>query len=101
MTLHRARVVVAIEATEDLKLCVKYIRIVDGDITLDELLFEWFNMTGFTSEGARRNCIDSIAFFLRCRPPLRDAIMGALDAPSAREVKDAIEGSREKEKATS
>lgn len=84
---YRARVLVAVEAQPDFKLCVKFIRIVDdGDFEPDALVFEWFDATGGTREEARRKCIESIANYVRRRPDLRESILGALDAPSALEV---------------
>lgn len=83
----KARVLVAVEAQSDFKLCVKFIRIVDDtDFDPDALVFEWFKMSGHTIEDARRNCINSIAIYLRSRPSLRDPVLGALDEKSALEV---------------
>jgi hypothetical protein len=92
--MQRARVLVSIESTDELKLVVKLIRVVDEDVTVDDLMFEWFNMVGFTKEDARRNCIESIAFFLLCRPELYQAIIGALDDSCANEVKSAIKSAK-------
>jgi hypothetical protein len=87
----RARVLVAVEAQADLKLCVKFIRIVDDEaFEPDALVFEWFTMVGHTREDARRNCIESIAYYVRCRPNMREPILGALDAKCALEVAAAI-----------
>lgn len=87
----RARVLVAVEAQPDFKLCVKFIRIVDdAAFEPDALVFEWFNMAGNTREDARRNCIESIAMYLRSRPELRDPVLGALDAMCALEVAGAL-----------
>lgn len=87
----RARVLVAVEAQADFKLCVKYIRIVDDTaFEPDVLVFEWFNMVGHTREDAHRNCVESIAMYLRCRPDLRDPILGALDGTCALEVAGAL-----------
>lgn len=87
----RARVLVAVEAQPDFKLCVKFIRIVDdAAFEPDALVFEWFDMAGHTREDARRNCIESIAMYLRCRPELRDPVLGALDAMCALEVAGAL-----------
>lgn len=87
----KARVLVAVEAQPDLKLCVKFIRIVDDNsFEPDVLVFEWFTMIGQTREDARRKCVEAIAYYVRCRPDLRDSILGALDATCALEVAGAI-----------
>jgi hypothetical protein len=87
----KARVLVAVEAQPDLKLCVKFIRIVDDEnFEPDTLVFEWFNMVGNSREDARRNCVASIAYYVRCRPDLRESILGALDETCALEVAGAI-----------
>lgn len=87
----KARVLVAVEAQPDFKLCVKYIRIVDdGDFDPDALVFEWFRMAGHTREDARLNCVASIAIYLRSRPGLRGPVLGALDSKSALEVVAAL-----------
>lgn len=91
MTAARVRVLVAVEAQSDFKLCVKFIRIVDdSNFGPDALVFEWFTEVGSTSEVARRKCVESIANYVRCRPDLRESILGALDAMSALEVAGAI-----------
>lgn len=89
----RARVLVAVEASNELKLCVKFIRILESDgreTEPDDLVLEWFSMRGNTREDARRNCVESIALYIRSRPELREAILGALDAACALEVAGAI-----------
>ena len=89
----RARVLVAVDASNDFKLCVKFIRIVESDgreTEPDDLVFEWFSMRGNTRDDARRNCVESIALYIRSRPELREAILGALDAVCALEVAGAI-----------
>lgn len=85
---HRAHVVVGVDAAEDMKLRVSLIRIVDSMRIGDrqDLVCEWFSMTGRSREDARKNCVESIAFFIRCRPELRDPIMGALDTQTALDV---------------
>ena len=86
-----ARVLVAVEAQTDFKLCVKAIRIVDDTaFEPDALVFEWFAMPGRTREDARRNCIESIARYLQSRPNMRDPILGALDTMCALEVAGAL-----------
>lgn len=85
---HRAHVLVAVDAADDMKLRVSLIRIVENMRITDkkDLVCEWFSMTGKSREDARRNCVESIAFFIRCRPELRDPIMGALDTQTALDV---------------
>jgi len=87
VTRVRAYVVVTIESDGDLKLSVKHISVVDYPAALmaSDLVFEWFSMIGTTIEAARQNCLDSIAFYARCRPGMKDAIVAALD-PSCAEV---------------
>lgn len=91
MAKSRARVLVDIEATDDLKLIMRRIRVVDDDITLDDATFEWFNQIGHSPQDARRNCVEAIAFFARCRPELRASIVQALDVSCANDVACAIE----------
>ena len=87
----RARVLVSVEATAELKLCVSTIQIVEGDrFEADGLVFEWFTMLGYTPEAARQNCVESIGFYIRCRPELRDVILGALDPTCAIDVRAVI-----------
>ncbi len=91
MTRARAYVVVTIESDSDLKLSVKHISVVDYPAALmaSDLVFEWFSMIGSNSEAARQNCLDSIAFYARCRPGMKDAIIAALE-PSCADVVRAI-----------
>lgn len=89
----RARVLVAVESGADLRLTVKYIRIVNDDnFEPGTLVFEWFNAIGHTSEAARRSCVESIAKYLRKRPDLHEQIMSALDLMTGLEVMGAICG---------
>jgi hypothetical protein len=81
-----ASVIVGVESTDELKLNVKLIHIVDGDAEMGDLVFKWFVQSGNTIEEARENCLGSIAFYARCRPDLRDAILKALEPEAAREV---------------
>jgi hypothetical protein len=101
---HRARVLVAVEASDELKLCVKLIRIVEVEVHEqegpDDLVFEWFSMTGNSREDARRNCVESIEFYLFCRPELRDAILEALDTTTAEEVAIRLKGRTREEETT-
>lgn len=86
----RASVVIAVESDDDMKLTIKLIQIVVGPPNWDDFVFEWFRETGHTEEDARANCIDSIAFYLRCRSQFREQILNALDPESAREVRQRL-----------
>lgn len=85
-----ASVIVGVESTDELKLHVKLIHVVDGDAEMGDLVFKWFVQSGNTIEEARSNCYGSIAFYMRCRPDLRDSILKALEPEAAREVCDRL-----------
>lgn len=85
MTKPRVTVVVGVESTDDLKLHVKLIHVVDGEPEIGDFVFKWFAMAGNTIEEARENALGSMAFYLRCRVDLRDPILKALE-PEARRV---------------
>lgn len=87
----RVRAVVGLEASDDLKLSVKLIQLVEGDEKLDDFVFEWFAQSGNTLGEARENCVGSIAFYLRrCTPGLRGSILNALEPEAARDVRDRL-----------
>lgn len=86
-------VTVGVSDADSFALNVKHIQIMPYPAAMlaNDLVFEWFTMIGNSEGDARRNCIDSIAFYARCRPGMRDAILGALDRSCAAEVRAAIE----------
>lgn len=97
-------VMIGIEANDELKLNVKLIQLVDGEPGIGEysqFVFRWFTMHGNTQEGARENCLESLAFYLRCSDPgLRDSVLNALEPAAARDVRARLGLPREEEKAT-
>lgn len=89
----RAHVYVKLEPSAELKLCVQHIYLSEAPRLRDDvfsLVFEWFTMVGNSDAEARQNCIDSIAFYMRCRPDLRDAISKALDPSCQADVATAL-----------
>lgn len=93
----QATVIVGVESTDELKLNVKMIHIVDGEPKVGDLVFRWFVQSGNTPEEARANCLDSIAFYVRCRPDLRRSILKALEPEAARSVRERLGLPREDE----
>lgn len=85
-----ASVIVGVEATDELKLNVKLIHVVDGSPEIGDLVFRWFVQSGNTIEEARENCLGSIAFYARCRPDLRDSILRALEPEARRSVRERL-----------
>lgn len=55
---------------------------------LSDVIFEWFHMTGYSFVDARENAVQSIAFFVKCRPHMTAAIIPKL-APGLREEVEA------------
>ena len=95
-----ASVIVGVESNDELKLNVKLIHIVDGDAQVGDLVFKWFVQTGNTIEEARANCLESIEFYLRCRPGLRDSILKSLEPEVERDVRDRLGIPREEKEET-
>jgi hypothetical protein len=95
-----ASVIIGVEAVAFDKLQVKLIHIVDGNPELGELVFKWFSQSGNTYEEARENCLASIAFYARCRPDLRDAILKALEPEATRDVRNRLGMSDEEKEET-
>jgi hypothetical protein len=95
-----ATVIVSVESNDDLKLSVKRIHVIDGDPYAGDLVFKWFAQWGNTIEEARENCLGCIAFYSRCRPDLRDAILNALEPEAARGVCDRLGILREEKEDT-
>jgi len=85
--MKRAYVMVATAVEEDLSLKVKSIVIYSdraSETDLSELFFEWFSVTGWSFPNAHENAVGAIAFFAKCRPKLKDAIVRAC-APALRD----------------
>lgn len=83
----RVSVICLLESTDELKLQVKRIQIIDGGPELGDLVFTWFVQTGDTIEYARDNAHGAIAFYLRCRTDLQTTILNALEPEAARGVR--------------
>lgn len=97
----RMRAIVGIESTDDMKLSVKLIHLVEGDEKLDDFVFEWFAQHGNTIEEARENCVGSLVAYLQCcKPGLRGSILNALEPEAARDVRDRLGIPREEKEET-
>lgn len=85
---------VAIAADGDLSLKVKSIVIFSERVSatdLSELFFEWFSVTGWNYAKAHENAVGAIAFYVKCRPVMRDAILKACSPTLRDDVVRAIE----------
>jgi len=92
--MKRAHAMVAIGVDEDLSLKVKSIVIYSERVAatdLSEVFFEWFSVTGWDYVKAHENAVAAIAFYVKCRPNMTDAILKACSPTLRDDVARALE----------